>query len=326
MSGIKQSDRFGQGAARPQGEGRPMTQAVRRALAASRDGVRAQRGQRRDGGEPTGSLAAACGDGPPGGLRGVRAGGGPDHGRHAGPGPMEHVPVELHPTPDQREYRGGRHRHRQRRPHFRETDLKYDVVAISGYSTGGDVSITNQSTGYLYAGSLSGEMRSASTATPWTAASPSTTPATSWRSPAAGSPTASLRRARTWRCPTAASCTWWARRWAAGIEAQGEYSDGRREQRRYHAGSAGGQAFGIYATGAEVTVGNEGDIEASGLLRDGHRGAVHWRRAGDELRRHHRGPLTYYYNPLHLHRLPVRQRAGERDQRDEQMAKARRSG
>ena len=294
MSGIKQS--IGSAKAR---QGRkvkvaPMTQAVRRALAASAMAFALSVG--------SGAMAANQAAASPRHAAMVHQAGFEAFAPVAdlttvamlAPGDMEHVPVELHPTLIS-EYGAGDIVIDNADP-ISETDLKYDVVAISGYSTGGDVSITNQSTGYLYAGSLSGDAIGIYGYTldgSVTINNAGDVVAFSGSGIADGifASGANVEVSNSGELYVVGAT------WAAGIEAQGEYSTGVENSGDIYAGSAGGQAFGIYATGAEVTVGNEGDIEAQGYYATG----IEVQSTGDVLVTNSgditAGSLTYYYNP-----------------------------
>ena len=294
MSGIKQS--IGSAKAR---QGRkvkvaPMTQAVRRALAASAMAFALSVG--------SGAMAANHAAATPRHAAMVHQAGYEAFAPVAdlttvamlAPGDMEHVPVELHPTLIS-EYGAGDIVIDNADP-ISETDLKYDVVAISGYSTGGDVSITNQSTGYLYAGSLGGDaigIYGYALDGSVTINNAGDVVAFSGSGIADGifASGANVEVSNSGELYVVGAT------WAAGIEAQGEYSTGVENSGDIYAASAGGQAFGIYATGAEVTVGNEGDIEAQGYYATG----IEVQSSGDVLVTNSgditAGSLTYYYNP-----------------------------
>ena len=294
MSGIKQS--IGSAKAR---QGRkvkvaPMTQAVRRALAASAMAFALSVG--------SGAMAANHAAATPRHAAMVHQAGYEAFAPVAdlttvamlAPGDMEHVPVELHPTLIS-EYGAGDIVIDNADP-ISETDLKYDVVAISGYSTGGDVSITNQSTGYLYAGSLGGDaigIYGYALDGSVTINNAGDVVAFSGSGIADGifASGANVEVSNSGELYVVGAT------WAAGIEAQGEYSTGVENSGDIYAASAGGQAFGIYATGAEVTVGNEGDIEAQGYSATG----IEVQSSGDVLVTNSgditAGSLTYYYNP-----------------------------
>jgi hypothetical protein len=174
----------------------------------------------------------------------------------------------------------------------------YDAVAIYAYSTGGNVDITNRSTGGLQALSSLGSAIGIYGYAADGSVDISNEGGVFARAVygladgifASGSDVAVSNSGDI----TAVSVYGG---WAAGIEAQATDLTTVQNDGSIYASAAYGQAFGIYATGGDVVVGNSGSIGAQGYYATGieaqSTGDVSVDNAGDIVA----GSISTYYNP-----------------------------